>query len=299
MKKSVLIYDPGRGIIKMKKDEFLRRWRCVVLEVKDPKSVIKIDKIRNQIIPTKLNMISALVSLFSAGLLISAFYLLNKTENFFFSLIFLTLFVLTQVVEKLVLYKQVYTFDQTFIPKFFELKRNCSKDRYIEYNEYKKKFFTYNREILSSLLLAFTVTFLLCFNDFRNVFAIFALVLIKLLEIILFSRNEQDRKNEIAEIENGDFKEPENAQKYALEACGKADKHLFIDGAKEIFYIFVAFVFAIGMMFATNNIGCNFVIFHFVMYYVGFISYNRLLNNLSFRKENAQMEARFFDSCNL
>ena len=298
-KHHLLIYDPGRGIYRIKKDEFLRRWRCVVLEVKDKDNIVKIDKIRNEIIPGKLNIFSALFSLISSGLLISAFYLLNKTENFIFSLVFLTAFVIFQILEKVILYKQIFTFDKKFIPLYFSNKKNCSKEKYVQYNDYKKRFFTYNRQILSSLLLAFTVTFLLCFNDFRNVFALFALILIKLLEIILFSRPEQDRKNQIAELESQNIKDCESAQYFALEACTKADKHLFIDGAKEIFYIFVSFVFAITMMFATNNIGCNFVIFHFVMYYVGFISYNQLINNLSLRKENAQMECRFFDSCNL
>ena len=152
---------------------------------------------------------------------------------------------------------------------------------------------------MSSVLFAFTVTFLLCFNDFRNVFAILALILIKFLEIIIFSKGEQDIKNRISELENNSFKESESTKELALEACTKADQHLFIDGAKEIFYIFAAFIFALAIMFVTQNSGCNFVIFHFVMYYAGFVSYNQLINKLSFRKETEQMERRFFDSCNL
>ena len=298
-KKSLILYDPGRGIIKMRKDEFLRRWRCIVIEPNGSENIVKIDKIRQQIIPTRLNIASSLISLFSAALLIAAFYLLNKIENFAYSLIFLSLFVTAQIAEKFILYKQVHSFDKEFIPLYFKNKKNCSKEKYAEYNDYKRKFFTYNRQILSSVLLAFTVTFLLCFNDFRNVFAILALILIKLLEIIVFSKPDQDIKNRISELENHSFKDLDTTRDLAFEACTKADQHLFIDGAKEIFYIFAAFIFALGMMFVTQNTGSNFLIFHFVMYYVSFISYSQLINNLSFRKENAQMERRFFDSCNL
>ena len=216
-----------------------------------------------------------------------------------YSLIFLSLFVTCQISEKFILYKQVYKFDKDYIPLYFTLKKNCTKEKYAQYNDYKRKFFTHNRTILSPVLLAFTVTFLLCFNDFRNVFAILALILIKLLEILIFSRNDQDIKNRIAELENHNFKDIDSTKQLAFEACTKADQHLFIDGAKEIFYIFTAFIFAISMMFVTGNSGCNFVIFHFVMYYAGFVSYNQLINNLSLRKETEQMERRFFDSCNL
>ena len=298
-KKSLIIYDPGRGVVRMKKDEFLRRWRCVVLETENPESVFKIEKYRQHIISPKLNLISSIVSLISAGLLIAAFYLLNKTENFLFSLIFLVLFVCTQIAEKCVLYRLVYTFDKEYIPKYFENKKNCTKEKYIQFNEFKKQFFTCNRQTLASVLLAFTVTFLLCFNDFRNVFVLLALILFKLLELIIFSRSSEETKSRISELENQAFRDSGSVKDLALEASFKADKHMFGEGIKDIFYIFLAFVFAVAMMFATQNIGCNFVIFHFVMYYAGFVSYNQLLNNLSFRKENAKMERRFFDSCNL
>ena len=298
-KNYILLYDPGRGIVKMKKDEFLRRWRCVVLEALNPKDVMKIDKARQQILPTKLSILSSLVSIVSAGLLITAFYLLNKTENFVFSLVFLALFVCCQIGEKCVLYKLVYTFDNEYIPKYFKQKKNCTKDKYIQFNEFKKQFFTGNRQALASVLLAFTVTFLLCFNDFRNVFVLLALILFKLLELITFNKSSEETKNRISELENQAFKDPDSVQQLAMEASLKADKHLFSEGVKEIFYIFLSFVFALTMMFVTQNVGCNFVIFHFVMYYAGFVSYNQLLNTLSIRKENAKMERRFFESCNL
>ena len=298
-KKSILIYDPGRGIVKMKKDEFLRRWRCLLLEVENSSGLKKIERLRQQILPTKLNVLSCIVSLVSAALLIVAFYMLNKRENYLFSLVFLVLFVISQIAEKCILYKQVYTFDKCYIPKYFEQKKNCTKEKYIKFNDYKRQFFTNNRQTLASILIAFTITFLLCFNDFRNVFVLLAMILFKLLEVILFSKSGEEMKNRISELENQCFKDITSIKDLALEASYKADKHLFTEGLKDIFYIFLAFVFAITMMFATQNIGCNYVIFHFVMYYAGFVSYNQLLYNLSNKKESAKMERRFFDSCNL
>ena len=298
-KNALIIYDPGRGIVKMRKDEFLRRWRCVVLEVQNPNEIYKIEKRRQYIIPPKLNLLSCVVSLISAGLLIAAFYLLNKTENFLFSLIFLVLFVFSQIAEKCILYKQVYTFDKEYIPRYYAQKKNCTKEKYIQFNEFKKILFSNNRQALASVLLAFTVTFLLCFNDFRNVFVLLALILFKLLELIIFSKTGEETKIRISELENQAFKDPDSIKDLALEASFKADRHVFSEGLKDIFYIFLSFAFAVAMMFVTQNIGCNYVIFHFVMYYAGFVSYNQLLNNLSFRKENAKMERRFFDSCNL
>ena len=297
--KRIVLYDPDRGIIKIRKDEFLRRWRCIVLEANNPEGVVKINNINRRLLPQKLNILNCLVALISTGLLIAAFYLLNKSENFLFSLLFLFLFIGCQIAEKCILYKQVQTFDNEYIPKFFTAKKNCKREKYAEFSEYKRKFFTSNRQTLVSILIAFTITFLLCFNDFRNVFVLLALILIKLLDIIVFSRVEDDTRNRIAEIESQSYQDSLMMKTLALDAHSKANVHSFLLSIKEIFYIFIAFVFATVMMFITNNIGCNFVIFHFVMYYSGFLSYNQLLNNLSLRKENAKLQCRFFDSCNL
>ena len=192
-KRSITLYDPGRGVVRMKRDEFIRRWRNILLFTEWPENIKKIDKIRQHLLPLKLDLFSALISLLSAGLLIAAFYTLNKVENVFYSLIFLGLFIGFQITEKLLLYKQVYTFDSEYIPRYFDSKKNCSKEKYAQYNDYKRQFFSQHRHILADVLLAFTITFLLCFNDFRNIFVLLALILFKILESILFSRKEQDK----------------------------------------------------------------------------------------------------------
>lgn len=298
-KRSLIIYDPEKGIIKMKKDEFMRRWRCVILVSDYPEGIYKIRKTRQSILPPKLKALESITALFSSLVLIMSFYVLNKSENYLSSLIFLALFLTFQLLEKYILYKQVYNFDTNYIPKFFNNKKNCSKEKYEQYLVYKKDFFTYNRESLSSILIAFVITFLLCFNDFRNVFVLLALILVKLLELMFFSKKYEKDKNYIAELESKDFSETHLAKNYALDANLKADSCIFMTSIKEMFYIFLSFAFAITMMFVTGNHGCNFVIFHFVMYFTGFNAYNRILNNLSLRKEISKKERRFFDSCNL
>ena len=206
---------------------------------------------------------------------------------------------LFQIIEKLILYKQVYIFDKNYIPIRFENYKNCKKENYAEYINYKREFFTYNRSKLSSILTALLITFLLCLNDFRNAFVLLALIIIKLLENILFSKVEQDGKNVIAELENNAFKDPKETSDFILKANLKANRYIFTNSVKEIFYIFISFAFAIVMMFVSGNNGCNFVIFHFVMYFAGFNSYNQFIDSLSNRKDMERKKIRFFDSCNL
>ena len=298
-KHRIILCDPEKGIIKMKKDEFLRRWRCVTLTTNYPESVVKIQKIRQEITPRKYKIFELITSLVSSVILIATFYLLNKSENYIYSLIFLGLFLFFQVIEKLILYKQVYIFDTNYMPKYFSLSKNCAKEKYADYVNYKSSFFTFRRSFLSSLLTALLITFLLCLNEFKNIFVLLSLILIKLLEKMLLSKSEQDSKNVIAELESRSFKEPENTKQFLYEANVRADNHILYGSLKEIFYIFISFLFALLMMFTTKNTGCNYVIFHFVMYFAGFNSYNQIIEALSIRKEIEKNERKFFDSCNL
>ncbi len=295
----IVLYDPGKGIVKMSKDEFLRRWRCVTLYTDYPECVTKIPKTRRRIVPKNLKILETISSILSSIILAGTFFLLNKAENYVYSLFFLFMFMFFQVIEKVILYKQIYNFDKEFIPRYFGLKKNCNKNMYEKYAYYKRTFFTYSRSFLASLLTGLIITFLLCLNDFKNILILIALVLLKLTEKTLFSRREEDRRNVIAELESKCFKETANTKDLALEANIKADGHIFNNSVKDIFYIFATFLFALIMMFATGNIGCNYVIFHFVMYFAGFSAYNQIVDGLSLRKEIQKEKCRFFDSCNL
>lgn len=297
-KSHIILYDPDKGKIRLKKDEFLRRWRCVLLTTNNPESVKKIDKIRNRIVPQKLTIFETLSAIFSSVILVGTFYFLNKAQNYIYSILFLAVFLAFQIIEKIILYKQVYIFDKTFLKRYFDDPKNCKKKNYENYVNYKRTFFTYRRGNLASFLTALLITFLLCLNDFRNSFILLALLIIKLVEKMLLSGKEEDSKNIIAEYENRAFNETSMTQNYLLEANLTADMHIFYNSVKEIIYIFISFLFAVLMMFITGNSGCNFVIFHFVMYFAGFSSYNQFIEGLSIRKDIKRKQARFLDCCN-
>ena len=269
-KRTIIVYDPAYGKVRMKKEEFKRRFRSVILICKDYSCIQKIKEKPKQIINLNLRILEISSSIVSAIVLVTLFYLLNTSNDYINSLIFLGAFLLFQIIEKLILYKQVYTFDSFYIPRYFSQTKNCNKQKYLEYANYKRSFFTFNRSILSSFLVALLITFLLCANDVKNAFVLLALIMLKLLEKIAFAKKSEDSKNVIAEIESQCFKNIENSSQLALEANMKADHHIFYSSLKEIFYIFMTFLFSLLMMFTTGNSGCNFVIFHFVMYFAGF-----------------------------
>ena len=298
-KKKITYYDPEFGIITKKKDEFIAMWCKIVLEVKSSDCVPSLPKKRRNILPLKLRILEASAALISSAILIGVFYLLNNQQNALFSFIFIGLFLIAQIVENIIVSKEINFFDASYIKPYFSRRKNQSKLKYLEFIAYKQNFFLKTRGLLSSILVACMITFLLIFNDFRNVFVLLILLLLKSLELFVFSQDDENKKNKIEYYEEQCFSRKELCADYAFKASKLANKEASKNSLKQVLYMSVAFLFALGMMFITGNSGCNYVIFHFGLYYVAFTSYSQILNGLSNKKEMYKMECRFFDSCNL
>ena len=298
-KRKITYFDPEFGIIRAKKDEFFAIWSHIIIEVESMEFMPDLPKKSRSILPLKLRIIESLSAVVSAVLLIATFYLLNNEKNAVFSLLFLLLFITTQIVENYVIYKEINFFDKTYINPYFSRRKNQNKLSYLEFIGFKQNFFTTSRSLLSSVLVAFMITFLLCLNDFRNVLALLALILVKVLETFLFSKSFEDNRYRIERYEEKCFSEKDLCSEYAFKANNLANLTVSQNSFKQILYIAIAFAFALGMMFITGESGCNYVIFHFGLYYVGFNSYSQIITGLSNRKELYKGECRFFDMCDL
>ncbi len=298
-KKRIVFLDPEFGVTKLKKDEFFAIWTRIIIEVDSTDCMGEISKIRRSILPTKLKVLETITSVFSSAILIATFYLLNNQENAIFSLLFLFLFMGTQIIENIIINKEINFFDNEYIDPYFSRRSNQTKLSYLEYIGFKQNYFSTSRSLLSSVLVAFMITFLLCLNDFRNVFALIALVLVKILEMTLFSKSFEDKRYKIGRYEEKCFETKEMCADYAYKANSLANETAITNKLKQIVYIVLAFAFALTMMFLTGASGCNYVIFHFGLYYVGFSSYSQLIEGLSNRKEMYKSECVFFDKCNL
>ena len=296
--KKIIYLDSEVGQVKLKKDEFIALWSKIIIEVEE-NDLSKIRKTRRSILPVKLKILESVTAVISAAILIVTFYLLNNQENTIFSLLFLLLFMTAQFVENIIIHKEIDFFDSYYIEPYFSRSKNQNKLSYLEFIGFKQNYFSNSRNLLSAVLIAFMVTFLLCLNDFRNIFALLALILIKVLELTVFSKSFESKKYQIARYEKRCFKCKEQCADYAYKANLLANQTVSQNSFKQIIYIALAFFFALLMMFLTGNTGCNYVIFHFGLYYIGFNSYSQLINGLSNRKEMYKMECRFFDRCNL
>lgn len=295
----VIIYDPGEGILKIRKSKFLKIWDNILLEVIDTKDLKKIGKIRRRILPLKMEIKQIIYSSLSTIVLICAFFFLNNVENYLYSFIFLGLFFITQFIENYLIYKQLNYFDEHYIPLYFNSDEKCTQIEYENFLNFKRNYFVSGRGTLSSILIGFVITFLLCLNDFRNVLALIVLILIKLIDLILNSKQRKESIKEIGKLEKDGLTNSNNTISNLLSANKIASRKVFGQSIKNLLYMIICFLLAICMMVFTSNGGCNFVIFHFVIYFAGFKSYSEMLEYFANKKEHDKKISQFYDNCNL
>ena len=295
----IILYDPARGKRILSKKNFFKIWDQVITEVVDAKNIQKIKKIKREILPKKLRITQAIISFTSVLLLLIGFYFLNDVSNFWFSFAFLLLFLLTQFLESFILFKTINYFDETYIPLYFSNEKSNGKNKYEEFLNFKHNYFVTNRSLLSSVLLSFVVVFLMCFNDFKNVLVLLILILLKLLEVVLGQKRTKNIYKKVDKYEQKGLENLTNNQAYLLKANQYANKKVFVDSVKNLIYMVLCFALAIYMMFITGNSGCNYVIFHFTLYFVAYKSFTDVLMGFSNNKKSKQEESKFFDACNL
>lgn len=295
----ILVYDPGEGIRVIRKKKFLKIWTKIIVEIEDKKSVQKIGKIRRRILPLKKEIFQVATSCISTAALIASFYFFNNIKNFWYSFIFLGVFLISQLAESFLIYKHINYFDETYIPLYFNKDNNKNRISYDKFLSFKRNYFVSNRGLISLVLIIFIIVFLLSFNNPKNILAITIILLLKLLEKLLFSGSEKTTSEIVGNFEKKSFENLDENSVYLLKANKLANFTVFCDSFKSLVFIFICFSLSICMMLLTDNFGCDFVIFHFIFYFVFYKSFSELLDGLQNKQKLLKEESRFYEDCNL
>ena len=120
-----------------------------------------------------------------------------------------------------------------------------------------------------------------------------------MLEMVFSNKSRKEVFSKVGELENKGIKELNNGTSNILLANEISNKKVFKDSIKSVAYLILCFILAILMMVVTGNSGCNYVLFHFAIYFASYKAFSDMLTNLSERSNKLKAECEFFDDCNL
>lgn len=298
-KRYVTILDPHYGKERMNANEFKNLWNGTLIKCVSSKHAIKVTYKKPRMVPVWMDVIHYALIGVVFGSLLTGFYLIKDDSSIIVTMLFLLLFGIAELVENWYIVKELNFFDKTFIPKYFSRKKNKNYKNYMSYIDYKRNYFASSKRLVSSAVVILAFGTLLCINDYRNLFVVLILMLLKLLDNKLFSKGEKDGTRQISNIEAVAFDVDKMVVRNLSQANLLAGRVSLISSMKKVLYLFICLCFALMMMLVSGVVSSNFVIFHFGIYFIASESFEQLVDYFAGLKERQRRQAIFLDACDL
>ena len=299
---SVTYLDPAKGKIKTHRDEFNQRWSGDTLEVESDKTeniklVTPCKKTKlNSLFPKLVNFILSTSSLAS---LLLGFFFIKDDAYIFIPLILLGVFISIELVQKWYLIKQINLFDIRYAPIYFNDNANINREDLIEYNDFKKIYFTFENKIIISFAAAIIIIVALIINSPINALGVLFVLLMNVVSKILFKNKDDRQLDKIDRAEEGVIKSNNTSSADVLKICTLSNKYAFNISIRKCVYSFLILLLSFFMMLYSKIASVNFLLFHFGLYYVLNTYIDTLVSYTDQKREYEKSKARFLDKCNL
>ena len=292
---SVTYLDPAKGKIKTHRDEFNQRWSGDTLEAESDKTeniklVTPCKKTKlNSLFPKLVNFILSTSSLAS---LLLGFFFIKDDAYIFIPLILLGVFISIELVQKWYLIKQINLFDIRYAPIYFNDNANINREDLIEYNDFKKIYFTFENKIIISFAAAII-------NSPINALGVLFVLLMNVVSKMLFKNKDERQLDKIDRAEEGVIKSNNTSSADVLKICTLSNKYAFNISIRKCVYSFLILLLSFFMMLYSKIASVNFLLFHFGLYYVLNTYIDTLVSYTDQKREYEKSKARFLDKCNL
>lgn len=293
------VYDPAKGIYKMKQVDFDKIWTGKTLEVVEH-NVVPYKKKKTMIMPVRFSIVSLIISLISLASILVGFFFVKDDAYFFIPIIFLAVFAISELVDNWYLIKEINIFDKKYIPIFFKVKKDDVKKQYEDYIKFKKDYFGFARGFYTACMMASLIMVVLIINDPINSVACLMLILLILLEKMLFKRKDYEAKKELDKNEELliDIRN-KNLVDDILLINQSANSIALNFSMRKCINTFILVILSFTMMMVSENVSVNYIIFHFGAFYLFFNNIETIITMGDKKKEYDIAKCRFIDTCNL
>lgn len=279
-KNNFYIFDPIKGKIKIKENEFYEIWTGETL--------INLGVEKNKYHAKKINIKekvfilgSSIVQVISFACLAIGLYFINDKISFIIPILLFLVYFLFEL-----LYKQVSIIGMKFfdkkIYKNLESTQRMPNKFFEDISFYKTLFFSTPIQLISIGLSIILFVILLGLNSFLNLINIGLVVVINLfMNFGLKIYQERNKRDSYLEFLSVDYSENQNVRKLKVlnDVTYKSIDALNLKNYVTLFLIITLCLFYASL---TDNVSINFVLFHVFSYFF----LNELLNNFILKIDN-------------
>lgn len=286
-KKTVIYLDPNIGKVVKRANDFMSIWdkTGLVVENYHRNQTNNTYKITNN----KATITAISFQLLSSFLMMVGILFLN--ENFWFglSIMSLSLAVVFDLVFRLLSFNTLKLIDKRCINESSIIGNDFAL--FVKRLEnYKQSFVTVISSVVSSIVMASFVIFILLFNNYLNIVLVIAVLLIGILNVGIFSKKEDRKKIEIENLESQMKRSGDYIERISI--LNKLHEMSYRFGYRKYFLkafeSFVLIVLIILVMLMDGVINVQYIVLYFFILELLIKSINHLLN-LSKTMENHRL----------
>lgn len=259
-----IIYDPKKGIIKIKKDELFKLRNGEFLEISKVvgQTNFKIEK--KKIINKNYVILSSILQIISFIILSISIFFIDSNYTFLAPIILFSSYILFEMLHKQITIKGMKEFDKRIIENINE-NREYGTNFYTHISKFKMIYFTSPISIISISLSIILFVTVLGINSYLNLINIGILFILNIIFHLLFLNKLKNKENRILKDENAICAKRININLFKNindETYKLANMLTF----KKYIMIFIAVILSLFYAGFANNISLNFFLFHLFSY---------------------------------
>ena len=296
-KKYVFLYDPNKGKTRLKKTKFLEIFSYKTLEVVEHIKTKSNNSISFNILPIKNTIIKIVLSIVPSLLLVSGFFFVKNDSYIFIPIILLSLFAISELVEKWYVFKEINFFDKLYIDKYFKNESSNNYEKYTDFLSFKKQYFSFGNSFVISIIVSLLIIVILIINDPAYCVPILVSLLLLILKNFVFDKKIKKTKTHIENLEYKIKTSNQNIVNYVKDSLKDANEFVFKFSTFKCVSTFLIIIMSFLMMIYTNNISVNFIIFNFGVFYVLQENFDNLLTFGSNYDDYQKAKVKFLYQC--
>ena len=202
-RKYIKIYDPETGKRKILSEIFYSQWDRKALVVNKEKGYqkIKCDIQINDFIDKKDKITIPIWQIISSISLAVGMYFINSNAYFFVPIIFLSLFIIFEIMFR----KNLISAMQRMDDNIFNYQINAEKEQFYDFYKVMEKYryvsLTIIPNLLYTVLISLFITSVLVMNSLTNIIYIFLALLLAIIHVYIYLPYQKNKHDEIADKE--------------------------------------------------------------------------------------------------
>ena len=259
--KKVYLYDPKKGKVTIKFDEFDNLWTHRALMIKDGQKTSRPEKAPD-FISNKDKVTLPIFQILSGISLFIGSYFIDKDAYIFVPIGLFSLFIIFELLFRDNLVKAMKRMDEEI--SFYSLEDGIDYySFYYDTEKYRYIALSFYPNVIYSALISIFLTFVLLLNDTINIVYIVLAFVIALIEAVIVQPYFQKKKNEIAEDEEKirKCKDDSEYKEYSTRARGNAYYVGLFKIIKNYLSIAITIVVTVLIMAMSEVVSITYVVF--------------------------------------